>query len=318
MSAEKPFCGAFSSVPTDLAAIIAVITFFFTLKDIATGVFGVFEFLAAGTGPIAIFVAALLGSGLVLTVVSVMVWQRCASRTGVSACCAGVVNEIEPGFSNWWQNIFPFSGMHDRVDLVVKCDYWPLVEEDNAAVKCTVHDDPVDQSPILQCFFYNPRVCQVGIGSAVGAGIAAPIAVIVAAGLGALAFAGMVAAIGCATVVACVASIVVGVIVAFVAAVILTLAAALIVGWIVLAATSSSQPGPAVEDGSSPEGTPISVGDYLSVPGNYIRHEGFENTIVAWWAEPESTLHGRSSSEWPPFVHRDPDENLQPDACPAR
>jgi len=311
MTARKPGCGSLIGMPSDFAAITGALTLLSTIVD----------FLLVFLFPESVFsviFSAVKGAVIVVVIVVVMWWQRCGQTGGRADCAAGVVNRITNSFSNWWEIVIPFSGMHDRVDLVTKCAFWPLVETGALTVHCTSHSDPLDQSPVLQCFYYNPRVCQVAVGSIVGALIGAVLGIYFGVALGLLAAAAVVVIAGCSTLVACIPALIVAVIVAFLAAALITLVVAIVAGLIVLAATSAQSPGPTIADGT-PGGTAINVGDYLTVPGNYLLHEQFDNSIVAWFADPASTAqHGSSLDPGPPFVHRDPDANLVVDACPAR
>ena len=56
--------------------------------------------------------------------------------------------------------------MHDRLDVVVKSNYWNIVENNALYIYCA---DDADQSPIMHCYYEDKSVCAAGLGSTIGA-----------------------------------------------------------------------------------------------------------------------------------------------------
>jgi hypothetical protein len=300
LSVPKPTCGSQGPSSDDtLTAIIAVIgtlgTIVSTGKEIA-GTIGP----AIGTTEVALAAAATLiqwaavaGAIITFTVVSVFYWKRCHDKPrGLNACSAGVINGTQTSFDSVSDNVFPFTAMHDRVDVVVKSQYWSLVESNALSIRCA--GDSL-QSPLIQCFYESPEVCGAGVGSLVG-GVAGVVGGIIAG-------AAVGAAIGCATVILCIFAL----LAAFLIAAAAVLLGALIGGQLGKAAAGDTDP--------SVEGELLGVGDYITTKGNVITHGDFDGARVYWFVK-ETSLHGRSLAS-PDFSHTDPDSNLIPDACPT-
>jgi hypothetical protein len=304
MSNGKPTCGT-QATPIDdtLTTILAVLGVLGTIGSIIGSVkwaLGAKEavFLGASGGMLA---AAAVGAGVTLITIAVFYDRRCSDREGPDECYAGVVNEIEESFSDPGEWLFPFTAMHDRVDVVVKSRYWGLVQTNAGLVKCAGDSQ---ESPVLQSYYYSDEVCGAGLGAVIGGVVGAVGGIL----LGCLA----AAAIGCATVILCIFALLAALLVA--AAVVLI--GALAGGQIGKAAAGDTVP----SDPAS--GQPIVVGHYVTLTGNLVVLGDTDNAVVAWWVQ-STTLHGGPSTngEGPgggaPYPFTDPDTNLQPDACPS-
>jgi hypothetical protein len=244
------------------------------------------------TAPGGVWLGGVGGGVLVLVIVFGFYFKRCLEDPdGLDACSAGVVNGIVESFDSPVNEVFPFTAMHDRVDVVVKSIYWNLVQENAQFVKCA--GDP-DASPVLQGFYYSDEVCAAALGATIGAAAGAVVGIIVAAAI---------AAIGCATIILCILAILVAALIAAGAA----LAGAFIGGQIGKAIAGDSDP-------TATGGNTIQTGDYVTTKGNLITSGDFDGARVYWFVE-ETTLHGRSTGA-PQFSFTDPDTNLIDDACP--
>lgn len=238
-----------------------------------------------------IWLAAIAGALITFAVVFDFYRLRCLSHPDTRrSCSSGVVEQLVPAFNGTTSQLFPFTAQHDRVDVVVKCVYWPLVVNNAAFVHC--NSDP-DSSPILRGYFHNAQVCAAGLGSTVGAGVG------IVAGILLGCLAGI--AIGCATVILCIFAILLALIVAAVT----VLVAALIGGQIGMAAAGSSAP--------TASGNAIQSGDYITTKGGLLTSGDDDGARVYWFVDP-ATLHGHSALP-SPHDHTDPDMNLIPDAC---
>jgi hypothetical protein len=244
-------------------------------------------------------IAAAVAAAVVVAVVIVFAVQRCNQNPdGVSQCIAGVIEQITPAFTgSGWDNAFPFSSPHDRVDVVVKSAYWDLIDQISEFVFCSANDN----SPMVPCFYYNPAVCNAGIGASVGSAVGAVAGLLIAAAV--------IAAIGCATWFLCILALIVAVIIAVVAAILGACAG----GQIGRAATP--QPGPSSSGNALIPAMPLSVGDYVTEKGNMVK-DGDLGNALAFYFVTNTTLHGHSLNN-PSFSFTDPDANLQPDACPV-
>lgn len=308
---RRPNCGQRDAeiVPEPLSRIGAVIGIIIgVIGGIAT-VAGIFEKIqvvngilqiggitiggAAAAGAAAGFVAAIA----TYIVIATYVVDRCTQGEGLRECLAGVVFEIIESFSDFLDEVFPFSAMHDRVDVVVKSRFWDIVESGQAFVHCT-DEAPPRRSEIMRCYYYDRLVCDAAIGSLVG-GIAGVVGGIIAA-------AAVAAAIGCATVILCIIAIIVAAIVAAVA----VLVGALIGGQIGKAVSEDETP-------SLPEGEAIRVGDLITINGNMRRREHDNKANVLWWVS-STTFNGRAPDGLPqPFSYCEIDEVLAVDDCPV-
>lgn len=305
MSHGKPACGAIGIATDDaLTTLLAVLGALGTIiglvaKAIATaGESGAWTFLGVSAAS-GIWVGAAVGAALILIVVAVFYWKRCGEEpAGFDACSAGVVEEIAPSFGSAVDEIFPFTAMHDRVDIVLKSIYWDLISLGAAFVKC---NDDQDSSPLVHALYKSNEVCGAGAGATIGAAAGALPAVIIGAAAAA-------ALIGCATVILCIFAILLAAIIAAV----VVLVAALIGGQIGKAVAGNSQP--TGEDGAA-AARELAVGDYVTTKGHMINSGDFDGARVYWFVN-STALHGNSPGS-PAFSFTDPDANLNPDACPV-
>jgi hypothetical protein len=254
---------------------------------------GIFTILGI-TAPYAVWAGAVVGALVAFATVFLFYDSRCLSNPDtMKACSAGVIQTIVPAFSSATDYLFPFTAMHDRIDVIVKCQYWPLVVANSQFVECNT--DP-DTSPMLRCYYKTSEVCAAGEGATIGAGIGVVGGIL----LGVLAG----AAIGCATVILCIFALIVALIVA--AAVVLV--AALTGGLIGKAAAGTNPP-------TSSDGNVLMVADYVSTCGGLLTSGDDDGSRVYWFVN--TTIQHGSSSAPQPFDHTDPDANLIPDACPT-
>lgn len=293
----RPNCGTHiaSGTPSATSIVLGTVgTVFSAASAIAT----IYKVVTAGSilYPIAAAIAAAVA--VIATVIYFTV-ERCEQNpSGVQGCMAGVIENITPAFTGSANDyVFAFTSPHDRIDLVVKQDYWDLIDAQSEFVFCSA----ADQSPMVPCFYYNPAVCNAGIGATVGATVGAVAGLVIAAVA--------VAAIGCATWILCILALIVAVIIAVAAAILGAVAG----GQIGKAATP--QPGPASSGGQLFPAQPLTVGDYVTEQGNLVKSGDLNNALVFYFVT-QTTLHGHSLNQ-PSYSHTDPDANLQPDACPA-
>ncbi|MDK9708526.1 MAG: hypothetical protein OEL83_15900 [Desulforhopalus sp.] len=136
---------------------------------------------------------------------------KCSPMPGTSSCAAGVIINIHRSFSERGDGIFPFLAWHSCVFLLVTSYFWDRLEEGaENGVLCT-GDAGERNSEVIQCYYYDPRVCSahnggfIGLGFGTIAGVAAGVAI--------------AAAIGCATIILCLLAILLAIIVAIVCAV---------------------------------------------------------------------------------------------------
>ena len=82
-----------------------------------------------GISTTGVLLASAVGAGLGLLIVSASVYGRLTSPKGLKGgCYAGVVTGIEPSFGEPLNHLAPYAAKHDRVDVVVKPEYWELIE----------------------------------------------------------------------------------------------------------------------------------------------------------------------------------------------
>jgi hypothetical protein len=215
---------------------------------------------AADAGALAGFIAGLIAYVALMAIIVVTFLDRCLEVKGRSICAAGGVLRIEENDKpSTAESLFPFTMMHDRVDVVTQSRHWEDIERDEAFVFCTSDPAP-ETSEILRCYYYDPQICAAGAGAVIGGA---------ALGIGGL-LAGTfaAAAIGCATIVFCILALLVAVI--------------FVVAAVLLGAAIGSNIGRAVsEDRGPPAG--IALGDYVAVRGN-LRKRGFDlDANVLWW-----------------------------------
>jgi hypothetical protein len=241
--------------------------------------------------------AGFIGAVAVLATISWYVHDRCNPKQGESVCLAGVVQNIVQDFNDFWDDLLPFSAMHDRVDLVVKSRFWDIVENNATLVHCT--DVPIDslrKSEIFRAYYFTDRVCNAARGAMVGGSVGAVPGILLAA-LAA-------AAIGCITFFGCLLAL---------------LVAALIAATMVLAGAWAGGHIAKGEE-SSPEddsGTSISIGDLLRVSGPIFSKEYDNGANVMWWVD-TSALSGNVYDRVPnnPFSYCEIDEEFMMDGCP--
>ncbi|MEM8639185.1 MAG: hypothetical protein AAGG51_10270 [Cyanobacteria bacterium P01_G01_bin.54] len=299
-----PACGnsSVNEVPTPFTELGSV----FGVISIISGVAGAIALLEVSeTGVVSIggitisggaFTVGLIGgfiAGLIgVFLIGFYAFDRCFNEQEelVSVCIAGVIQEIIPAFESTWHEIFPFSAMHPRVDLVVKSRYWDLVEAGGAKVFCTGEEDP-RRSEIIRCYYFSNQVCDAARGALIGATVGAV--------AGAIAGALAAAAIGCSSIVFCV----LGLIIAMLIAAALTLGGAAAGGQI----AKGGKDEPTTESDQT-----LSIGDLITVRGDRLIREEDDSANVLWW-ETSTNLHGRASSSISsnPFSYCDIEESFE-------
>lgn len=308
MAAIKPPCGAGgASTATTFSDLFGVIMFLISLISGAITVITklsetiafltqIFTFLGISAA-VVIWLAAILTFVTIMVVIVVFFYKNCVENPkGLDTCSAGVIEEVFPSFDDWTEWAFPFSASHPRIDVVVKCNYWNLVDMGSATVVC---NDDAERSPILTAFFHSAEVCAAGVGAIVGAAVAGIAGIIAAVAIG--------AAIGCSAsgpfyLLCLLVVILIAVIVVAVAA----LLGALAGGMIGKAAAGDDNP---------VGGSGLTIGDYVTTPGNLIIMGDLGNARAYWFVtEGAHAVAGRSTGA-PPFSHIDPDTNFTMDAC---
>ena len=306
---RTPRCGEVDLIEEPIDVAISIISILITIGGIiaasveyeAVGGFlqSVAGFLG-GAGAASAVAAAIVAIALIVLIGSYAI-DRCTSDGGDSQCLAGVVNNVVEDFSgDAWEELFPFTAMHDRIDLVVKSKYWDKVENNAVKVFCT--DEPPStfrRSEILRCYYFTERVCNAATGSIYGGTAGAVVGIIGAALAG--------AAIGCATIILCLFALLLAVIIAAVA----VLVGALIGGQIAKATSDDTSP-------SDSSGTSIVVGDLLTVNGPLSTRDYDEGANVMYFVI-TSSLSGKASDGTPsnPFSYCEIDEEFSMDGCPV-
>lgn len=297
---RRPRCGVVNTpaIPEPITRIGSIIGIISSIAGAAGGVIKGLETvggIGVGLGGAAGgALAGALAAIAVIIIIGVYALDRCVGTKGLRECVAGVVSEIVQDFSNWTEELFPFTAMHDRVDVVVKARYWDVVENGEAKVFCT-DEAPPRRSEIMRCYFFTERVCDSARGSQIG--------VIGGAVAGVLAAAAIAAAIGCATVILCIVALLVAALVAAIAA----LVGALIGGQIAKANSNNTSP--------SSGGQQIAVGDLITVSGTMVKREFDENANVFWWVN-SSSLSGTAPTSIPnnPFSYCEIDDVFSMDS----
>jgi hypothetical protein len=291
----RPKCGVNipSGTPSATTIIVGTVG---TVFSVGSAIATIYKVVTAGSTLYPIAAAAVAAAAVVATVIFFAV-ERCDQNpSGAQGCMAGVIESLTPAFTGSASDyVFAFSSPHDRVDVVVKQDYWDLIDAESEYVFCST----ADQSPMVPCFYYNPAVCNAGIGAAVGATVGAVAGLLIAAAA--------VAAIGCATWILCILALIVAIIIAVAAAIL----GAVSGGQIGRAATK--QPGPMSSGNQLIPPQPLLAGDYVSEQGNLVKSGDLNNALVFYFVQ-HTTLHGHSLGS-PSYSHADPDQNLVPDAC---
>lgn len=289
MADPKPICGI-QTVTQDsiLKTLLAVVG---TIGTVGGAVGAIIKVVQAGAADL----GAIAGALAVVITAAVYFHDRCLPKKGPGACSAGVVNEIHNSFSSATEWVFPFTSMHDRVEVVVKSSYWHLLTQNAGFVKCASDSR---SSPILQNVVHSDEVCNAQRGALVGAGVGA------VAGL--FAGAAAAAAIGCATIILCLLALIVAAILAAVAALIGAFA-----GGMIGKATTSTAPGGSVRA--------LPVGNYVTTRGILIAYGDLDGAVVCWDAS--FMIHGGPSRRGegpgggPPYSYPDPDAHLLSDGC---
>ncbi|HKB01526.1 MAG TPA: hypothetical protein VKD90_04860 [Gemmataceae bacterium] len=304
MADHKPICGPQGESTDDILAVVlallglvstaAGVVSLFTNEKLAEALAQVILSLTSASVPGFIVVVSVAAAGLTWAVVLAFWFDRCLNKAdGLRACTAGVVQNIVPSFSRHPENdLFPWTAMHDRVDVVVKSAYWFLVEQNAQLVKC---NDDADRSPILQGLYKSDRVCAADLGAVIGG---------LVGGLGGILVGSVLGSLLCAA--------------AFVFCAMAAVFAALISVVSVLGgAWVGGQVGKSFGADVPPEAglNPILIGDYVSTCGDLITSGDFDGARVYWFVE-RTAAHGRSL-EAKPYSFQDPDVNLQMDACQA-
>ena len=151
------------------------------LSGAGTGI----SLIGAALGGAATAATAIVTAGIGASIATVaLVWSYyyvlCQREvSGPKACASGIVERavITPEDPTNL-NLFPFTRMHPWVDLVIGCQYWPLVEEQGRTwIECS---NGPDKSPILRCVFKSDRLCAALLGALLGAAAAAVIIIIIA------------------------------------------------------------------------------------------------------------------------------------------
>jgi hypothetical protein len=250
------------------------------------------------SAPMAVWLGALAGAAITFVVVVDFYRLRCHNEPETRpACSAGVIERVVPSFDSATDELFPFTAMHDRIDVVVKCVYWYLVETGAARVIC--NNDP-DASPILRGYYKSDKVCGAGLGASIGGLIGAVGGIFLGVFLG-----GLIVSAGCGPFAwAC---IIIAALVALLVAAACVLIGAFLGGQVGKALAGEDPP--ATDDGRT-----IHQRDYVSTRGGLLT-SGDDDGARIYWFVTSTTLHGQSSLE-PPFSHTDPDAALLVDACP--
>jgi hypothetical protein len=263
-SVSTPF-GKIGAVFGVAGTIIGVITTIVTVSEKLLAVVAALGG-AAASGALAGAATAIL----LIVVIGLYALDRCVEGRGVSECIAGAINEIITDFNSATDELFPFTAMHTRVDVIVKSRFWNKVESNNAFVHCT--DDAAEhRSELFRCYYFTDRVCNAAHGAQVGAAVGAVAAVIAAAAIA--------AAIGCATVILCIFALLLAIIVAAIA----VLVGALIGGQIAKATTDDTAP-------TSGSGSVLTVGDLVTVKGNLERRDEDQKANLFWFAHETDLL----------------------------
>jgi hypothetical protein len=245
------------------------------------------------TAPMIVWLAAVAGALLTFGAVLLFYLDRCGSHDTAQGCSAGVVQGAVPSFNSTSDDLFPFTAMPDRLDVVVKCDYWGIVSSNAAWIWC---NNDTDSSPMTRCYYKTEQVCEAGLGATIGAGVGALAGILVGAAVG--------AAIGCATIVFCILAILVALLVA--AAVVLF--GAFMGGQI---GKANAAPGSI----TATDGNVVLIGDYVTTCGGLLT-SGNDNGARVYWFVDKTVQHAPSMAPQP-YSHTDPDANLNPDACPS-
>ena len=238
---------------------------------------------AASAGALGGIIAGLVVYFVLMGIIIATWADRCRSSGKTPIVCAtGVVSDIvENDSPSFGERLFPFTRMHDRVDVVTQSRSWPDIESGGAVVWCTPDRAP-RTSEILRCYFFDPQLCAEGVGAIIGGATLGGVGVV--AGIAAA------AAIGCASIILCILAVV--------------LAILLVAVFVLSGAMIGSAIGHAVSDDSSPSSF-ITLGDFVGVAGN-IQQRGFDSDANVLWFALEIGLGGTTRSR----THCDLDEMM--------
>jgi len=338
MASVQPVCGPFPAaegpaltrtwnwVVGAIGVVSAIISAYTFLTKGAETVQVLYELATLGGVTLGVGLAAiggaLLGAAIGLGIVLSKGLDRLKARPGRNRCYGGIVTGIATAFRSGEDWAFPYAAQHDRVDVVVKRVYWPLINAAPAVYAWCATDRHT--SALIRSYFFSNRVKSAVQGSIAGA--------VVGAVGGAIAgyFAGVAvaAAIGSA---ACSASLwfyllclLLVIVVALVVALILTLITATAGGAIGAGATGSGgTPTAAPPSGGSAAPVPIALGQYITLNAVLTIYGEDNDAWVGWWVDVTTSppvLHGVSTAgEGPgggaPFNFVDADGGFT-DACP--
>lgn len=262
------------SVSNDTAATVATATSIYSGAGIVIGVLGKLGGISLPSWVPAIVLSAAAQTAIVIAAVAIatvaaiaqIYSDRCKTQSGIpNQCFSGIVNDIIPAFSTTTDAIFPFSSLHDRVDVVVRSVYFDELRQYGKSVYC-INTVPT-MSPVLIAFYHNAQVCAAGAGAVTGAVVGG----IVGTLLGVAAY----VALGCVSIIFCIFCLIVAALIALAAAI----AGAVIASQAAKAATKSS--GPTETSGNAEQ--QIHVGDIVTVIGNLISAGFLAGEAVLWW-----------------------------------
>jgi hypothetical protein len=204
---------------------------------------------------------------------------KCNQMEGVPSCVAGVITRIERSFSETGDGIFPFLAWHNLVYVLVTSYYWERLEEGGCRVLCT-HESAERNSALVQCFFYDPRVCSAYNGGVIGLAVGAIV--------GVLAGIAVAAAITCATLILCLLALLAAIIVA-------------IAGGHAGKAAGEDEPDVFEEAGAN------TVGELVTFWGNLAR---VGDQKIFWFVE-EAAAHGMAATtRTDPYCYCEIDDEL--------
>ena len=230
---------------------------------------------AAAAGALAGLIAAPVAYLVMMTIIMVTYLDRCDAPEGLLGCAMGQISRIEAhGSHSFAEDLFPFTMMHDRIDLVTQSRHWGAIEREEAFVFCSFTGERT--SEILRCYFFNPEICAAGAGAMIGGGVLGGVGIV--AGIAAA------AAIGCATIFLCVLAVL--------------LAVLIVVAAVLLGAVIGSHIGRAVGEDSGPDrwltpaGNFVAPGDIVHIDGNMVQR-GFDGNANVLWFVKQAGWHDR-------------------------
>jgi hypothetical protein len=291
-----PVCGPQvpPSLNTDTAQTIGTVTTVYGVAGTVIGLLGKFggsislpSWLTFATAPV--FSVGLFAAAVVIATVWVIAQtfsDRCSSIAGIPDCFSGIIDKIVPAFSSTTDAIFPYTAMHDRVEVVVGTAYHAELAHNAKYVYC--NDTLPSNSPVLIAYYHNAQICAAGAGAVAGAVVGGIVGVLLAAAAW--------TALGCVSIIFCLFALIIAALIALAAAI----AGAVIGSQAAKAATGSAAP-----KSSGPNAVTLNVGDIVSVQGNLITATFLEGESVYWW-----TTNTFLAGAWPgsaPFTTADAD-----------